>query len=73
MKFPTQLSSLSGFQPELPEFQRCLKRRVTSNTLTENDIVRFAKNWTSGRMNHARSMQTYASRNGIAGYVSAGR
>jgi len=33
-------------------------------------LVTVNLNWTSGNMQHSRSMQTYAARDGIAGYVS---
>ena len=36
-------------------------------------LVTVSVNWTSGNMQHSRSMQTYAARDGIAGYVSVGR
>jgi prepilin-type N-terminal cleavage/methylation domain-containing protein len=36
-------------------------------------LVTLSVNWTSGNMQHSRSMQTYAARDGIANYVSFGR
>jgi len=36
-------------------------------------LVTVNLNWTSGNIQHSRSMQTYAARDGIAGYVSVGR
>ncbi|MBK7844262.1 MAG: hypothetical protein IPJ71_11295 [Bdellovibrionales bacterium] len=42
-QFTTSLESLVGYQPDLPEFQRCLKRRETSKTIAQEDIDRFAK------------------------------
>lgn len=36
-------------------------------------LVTVSVNWTSGSMQHSRSMQTYAARDGIANYVSFGR
>ena len=36
-------------------------------------LVTVTVNWTSGLRQHTRSIQTYAARDGIAGYVSVGR
>ena len=36
-------------------------------------LVSVTLNWTSGQMQHARTMQTYAARDGMAGYVSVGQ
>jgi type II secretory pathway pseudopilin PulG len=36
-------------------------------------LVTVNLNWTSGKLLHSRSMQTFAARDGIAGYVSVGR
>ena len=36
-------------------------------------LVTVSLNWTSASMQHSRTMQTYAARDGIAGYVSVGR
>ncbi|MBS1970066.1 MAG: hypothetical protein JSU04_07145 [Bdellovibrionales bacterium] len=49
-KFSDSLSSLDGFQPDLPEFQRCLKRRPTSKALTGEDIKRFSSSMASDRV-----------------------
>lgn len=49
-KYSDYLTSLDGFQPDLPEFQRCLKRRPTSKTLTSEDIKRFANSMASDRV-----------------------
>ena len=44
------------------------------NTYRTNMLLVTANlNWTSGNMQHSRTMQTYAARDGIAGYVSVGR
>jgi hypothetical protein len=40
--FEPNLKTLSGFSAELPEFQRCLKRRPTSKSLDEDDLERLA-------------------------------
>ena len=36
-------------------------------------LVSVTLNWTSGQMQHTRTMQTYAARDGMAGYVSVGQ
>jgi len=36
-------------------------------------LVTVTLNWTSGQMQHTRTMQTYAARDGMAGYVSVGQ
>lgn len=48
--FPALLESLNGFRPSLTEAQRCLKRRPTSKTLTDDDIDRFATNIVNDRI-----------------------
>lgn len=49
-KFHGSLQSLNGFQPELPEFQRCLKRRETSKSLDEDNVTRLARTFTADRI-----------------------
>ncbi|NJL24658.1 MAG: hypothetical protein HC902_05455 [Calothrix sp. SM1_5_4] len=41
-EFDQSLGSLDGYQVQLPEFQRCLKRRPTTKRLGDEDIARFA-------------------------------
>ena len=36
-------------------------------------LVSVTLNWTSGQMQHTRTMQTYAARDGISGFVSLGQ
>src|SRR6202007_3319322 len=48
-------SSLDGYEPEMPEFQRCLKRRVTNKPLGPEDIARFARNLTADRISDLAS------------------
>lgn len=57
--FSTQLTSLEGFQPDLPEFQSCLKRRATSKSLTPEVIQRFAKNIVSDRISGLASSDRF--------------
>lgn len=40
--FSDRLTKFSTYRPELPEFQRCLKRRATGKTLRQSDIERLA-------------------------------
>jgi hypothetical protein len=48
--FEQNLEELASYKPELPEFERCLKRRPTSKNLTDADIARYAKNIVSDRV-----------------------
>lgn len=48
--FDESLSSLDGYEPELPEFQRCLKQRPTSRILTAYDLTRFAQSYVNDRI-----------------------
>lgn len=41
--FQSNLSDLNLYSPELPEFQRCLKRRSTSKVITDADIDRMSE------------------------------
>ena len=41
--FETSLISLDGYKTEVPEFQRCLKRRETINNLNADDFAPFAR------------------------------
>lgn len=59
LNFKPLLESLNGYHPELPEFQRCLKRRNTSNPLTQADIQRFAKNIVSDRISGLASSDRF--------------
>jgi len=36
-------------------------------------LITFGLSWTSGRLQHTRSIQTYVARDGIEGYVSIGQ
>lgn len=53
------LSSLSDYRPELPEFQRCLKRRETSKKLTDKDIGRIAESIVSDRVSDLASSDRF--------------
>lgn len=48
--FDERLSRLSAYRPELPEFQRCLKRRVTTKQLGQSDIERLASSIISEKL-----------------------
>jgi hypothetical protein len=53
--FQRSLSSLDGYQPQMREFNQCLKRRPTSKELTEEDIGRFARTIVNDRMSDLAS------------------
>lgn len=57
--FSSRLSSLRGFRPELPEFQRCLKRRQTSRTLEEKDLERIVKGEVSDSLSELASTDSF--------------
>jgi hypothetical protein len=40
---------------------------------TNMSLVTVTVSWTSGNLSHTRSMQTYAARDGMEGYVSLGK
>jgi hypothetical protein len=58
-EFNQALTSLDGYQTELPEFQRCLKRRETSKSLSAEDIARFARNLTADRISDLASSDRF--------------
>ena len=58
-QFGASLNSLNGFKPDLPEFQRCLKRRETSKVLTADDIKRFANSMTADRLSDLSSSDRF--------------
>ena len=58
-RFGSDLKSLEGFKPDLPEFQSCLKRRETSKTLSTEDIARFARNLTADRISDLASRDKF--------------
>lgn len=57
--FSKSLASLDGYQPQVPEFQSCLKRRDTSKHLQAEDIQRFAKNIVSDRISALASSDRF--------------
>lgn len=58
-KFDPMLKSLDGFQPELPEFQNCLKRHKTAKVLTSSEINRFARTLTTDRISNLASSDRF--------------
>lgn len=57
--FERSLVSLTGFQPQLPKFQSCLKRRQSSKTLSAEDIERFARTIISDRVSDLASSDRF--------------
>ena len=53
--FQKSLATLDGFQPQVREFNQCLKRRPTAKELTEVDIDRFARTIVNDRMSDLAS------------------
>ena len=57
--FQGRLNSLKGFEPELPEFQRCLKRRQTSRVLRDADLERIVRSEVSDRLSELASTDSF--------------
>jgi hypothetical protein len=53
--FQQKLASLDGYKPQVHEFNQCLKRRPTSNELSDDDIDRFARTIVNDRMSDLAS------------------
>jgi hypothetical protein len=58
-QFSTSLQTLNGFQPELPDFQRCLKRRETSKIMSVEDITRISRTIVSDRLSELASNDNF--------------
>lgn len=58
-KFDSQLHSLDGFKPEVPEFQSCLRRHTVSKTLEPTDIARFARSIVKDRVSSLASSDRF--------------
>jgi len=56
------------FTPSIPA-SGSLPEAYRTNML----LITVSLNWTMGKVPHTRTMQTYAARDGMAGYVSIGR
>ena len=48
--FDDSLASLTGYKPQLPEFQSCLMKRPTTKDLSDADVNRFAKSLVTDRI-----------------------
>lgn len=57
--FSESLGSLDGYEPELPEFQRCLKKRPTTRTLGTNELERFARSYVNDRISDLASSNRF--------------
>lgn len=53
--FEENLKTLDGFQPQMREFNQCLKRRPTSKMLSDDDVDRFSKTIVNDRMSDLAS------------------
>ena len=56
------------FTPTVPEVGS-----LPESYRTNMVLITVSVNWTSGKLQHTRSMQTYAARDGIEGYVAVGK
>ncbi len=54
-QFESSLKSLDGYQPQLKEFNQCLKRRPTAKTLENGDIERFSRTIVNDRISDLAS------------------
>lgn len=57
--FSNTLGSLDGYEPELPDFQRCLKQRPTARTLGTNELERFARSFVNDRISDLASSNRF--------------
>ncbi len=57
--FNESLTSLDGYTTELPEFQRCLKRRETAKIPGPEEIARFARTLTGDRISELASSNRF--------------
>ena len=53
--FDSKLRTLDGYQPQMREFNQCLKRRPTSKQLTTEDVERFSRTIVTDRMSDLAS------------------
>ena len=53
--FGEALTTLDGYEPDLPKFQQCLKRRPTTKELENTDMRRFAKVFAADRVSELAS------------------
>ena len=58
-QFPGAIAELNGYKADLPEFQRCLKRRETAKALTAEDIARVARTLTADRISDLASSDRF--------------
>ena len=58
-KFNSRLKSLANYKPELPEFQKCLKRRQTAKELDDDDVARMAESIVSDRISDLASSDRF--------------
>ncbi|MEZ0392324.1 MAG: hypothetical protein ACAH59_08925 [Pseudobdellovibrionaceae bacterium] len=58
-QFSDYLASLDGYSPDLPEFQKCLKRRPTTKNLADEDIRRLASSLTVDRISALASSDRF--------------
>lgn len=58
-QFESFLTSLDGYKPDLPEFQRCLKRRATTNILGPDNIKKFADSLINDRISDLASSDRF--------------
>jgi hypothetical protein len=58
-QFGPLLDSLAAYQPQLPEFQRCLKRRATAKPLTDEDVARTSNTIVTDRISALASSDKF--------------
>lgn len=58
-KFDEKLASLQGFKADVPDFQRCLKRRPTSKPLGEDDLDRMVQAVVASRLSELASNDAF--------------
>jgi hypothetical protein len=58
-EFDSLLTSLDGYNPDLPQFQRCLKRRPTSKELSSEDVARLSSSLVVDRLSALASSDRF--------------
>ena len=53
--FESSLKSLDGYQPQMREFNQCLKRRPTAKALDDSTVARFSRTIVNDRMSDLAS------------------
>jgi hypothetical protein len=59
MSLDSNLSEIVAFRPQLPEFNRCLKKSVNTKTLTETEVSRIGNSIATARLSELASANVF--------------